>query len=215
MISGLATAAAALFVLPHRAFFPSKTAGGVRPLEVAPSKGLHGLTGKIEPSNIEEQLINRLAAALKERYSTIASEQSARLIDVVLTSHMRVHRTYDLIEERIIHANSPKSTLAQKRLAAAERTLEVQSQLIEMTGDKRLGVTIPRLISQLEGFSVEGRQSEATKLLKLAGYAQRFRGQRDRALVKLERMLKENFPVPDLHPSSGAPAYAASTSARA
>ena len=151
---------------------------------------IHGLTGKIEPSNIEAHLINRLAGALKERYSRIASEQSARLIDVVLTSHMRVHRTYDLIEERIIHANSPKSTLAQKRLATTERTLEVQSQLIEMTGDKRLGVTIPRLIARLEGFSVEGRQSEATKVLKLASYAQRFRGQRDRALLKLERMLR-------------------------
>jgi len=151
---------------------------------------VHGLTGKIEPSNIEPHLINRLAGALKERYSTIASEQSARLIDVVLTSQMRVHRTYDLIEERILHANSPKSTLTQKRAAAAERTLEVQSQLIEMTGDKRLGVKIPRLIVQLEGFSIEGRQSEATKLRKLAGYAQRFRGQRDRALLKLERMLR-------------------------
>ena len=38
---------------------------------------VHGLTGKIEPSNIEAHLINRLAAALKERYSRIASEQSA------------------------------------------------------------------------------------------------------------------------------------------
>jgi hypothetical protein len=166
---------------------PKTTAGKTKSAQNA---RVHGLTGKIEPSDIEVRLINRLAAALKERYSAIASKQSSLLIDVVLNSHMRVHRTYDLIEERIIHAKSPKSTLAQKQVAAAERTLEVQSQLIEMTGDKRLGVTIPRLIAQLEGFSVEGRQSEATKLLKLAGYAQRFRGQRDRALLKLERMLR-------------------------
>jgi hypothetical protein len=98
----------------------------------------------------------------------LSPTQSAILVDIVLKAQMR----------------------GQKQVAAEERALEVQSQLIEMTGDKRLGTKIPRLIAQLEGFSIEGRQSEATKLRKLAGYAQRFRGQRDRALLKLERMLR-------------------------
>jgi hypothetical protein len=158
----------------------------------------HGLTGKIDPSDAEAQFINRLAAALKERYASIASEQSTILVDIVLNAQMRLQRAYDLIQDRIINGDTPKSTRGQKQVSAEERALEVQLQLIEMTGDKRLGVKIPRLIAQLEGFSVEGRQSEATKLRKLVGYAQRFRGQRDRALLKLERMLGD--PVPDLYP---------------
>ena len=151
---------------------------------------VHGLTGKIDTSDAEAQFINRLAAALKECYSGIASDQSARLIDIVLTSQIRLDRAYELIEDRVTHKSSPQSPLGQRQAAAAERILQVQTLLIAMTGDKRLGVSIPRLIAEFEGFSIEGRQSEATKFRKLAGYAQRFRGQRDRALLKLERMLR-------------------------
>jgi hypothetical protein len=150
----------------------------------------HGLTGKVDPREAEAQFINRLSAALTERYSAIDPDQSSYLIDIVLTSQIRVHRAYELIEDRVAYISTPQSPLGQRQAAAAERILQVHTLLIAMTGDKKLGVTIPRLIAEFEGFSTEGRQSEATKLRKLAGYAQRFRGQRDRALLKLERMLR-------------------------
>lgn len=59
---------------------------------------------------------------------------------------MRVHGTYGLIEDRLAHANSPQPTLGRNQATVTDRTLQVQSQFIEMSSDKGLDASIQRLI---------------------------------------------------------------------
>ena len=112
-------------------------------------------------------------------------------MQIALNSELRMLRAHALLKDEVAAMLGPAhSKLAQDRARAVQMTSEIQATLIEMTGDKRMGITIPRLIAEMENSVVLSRHLPKTRMSTLVRYAQRFRGQRDRALKRLEASRK-------------------------
>lgn len=162
---------------------PTTEAGKARSAQNARS---HGLTGRLDPHPDEATYIQALWARLTERFDP-EDAYDGPLIQIALQSELRMRRAYALLRDEVSAMLGPEhSKLAQDRAKAVKMTSEMQATLIEMTGDKRLGITIPRLLAELDNAVVLSRHLPKTRMSTLVRYAQRFRGQRDRALKKLE-----------------------------
>ena len=166
---------------------PTTEAGKARSAQNARS---HGLTGKLEANPDEAAYLQNLWARLSERFDP-ADAYQGQLMQIALNSELRMLRAHALLKDEVAAMLGPAhSKLAQDRAKAVKMTSEIQATLIEMTGDKRMGITIPRLIAELENSVVLSRHLPKTRMSTLVRYAQRFRGQRDRALKRLEASRK-------------------------
>lgn len=162
---------------------PTSEAGKARSAQNARS---HGLTGRLDPHPDEADYVQTLWLRLSERFDPADAYQGP-LIQIALQSELRMRRAYALLADEVSAMLGPEhSKLAKERAEAAAMVVEIQASLVEMTGDKRLGVTIPKLLAERRTSVELSRRLPKTRMLTLAGYAQRFRGQRDRALKKLE-----------------------------
>ena len=162
---------------------PKTPAGKARSAQNARS---HGLTGRLEADPDEAAYLQKLWLRLSERFDPADKDQGS-LIQIALQSELRMLRAYALIRDEVSTLlGTEQSELAQERALAAAMIREIRSTLIEATGDKSIGLTLPRALVERRGYSVPPRTLLKPRLAKLLGYAQRFRGQRDRALKKLE-----------------------------
>jgi hypothetical protein len=144
----------------------------------------HGLTGKIEdPSDNEREQIDALRARLEAWFEPKNAHQ-ASLIERILVSTIRLERTRALITSMVEELAEPTS-LAHAHSPLQQYMLETEQALCEMTGEKKIGVSLLRLLAEQAGFERVTKHLPSTKLDQLARYAQRFRGERDSALKKL------------------------------
>lgn len=145
----------------------------------------HGLTGKIEdPSENEREQLDALRARLEAWFEPKNALQ-ASLIERVLMSTIRLERTRALITSMVEELAEPAS-LAHGHSPLQRYMLKTEQALCEMTGEKKIGVSLPRLLAEQAGFERLTKHLPSTKLDQLARYAQRFRGERDSALKKLD-----------------------------
>lgn len=151
----------------------------------------HGLTGKLEAGTSEAAYLESLLLRLRERYDP-ADAYQGQLMQIALNSELRMLRTYALIRDEIsatLSEKAPGPSLEKEKLT--EMAQKIWSGLFEMTGDKRLDTAMPEafvgMVWSPEPIShLPEINFPKTNLSTLVGYAQRFRGQRDRALKKLE-----------------------------
>jgi hypothetical protein len=149
----------------------------------------HGLTGKIEePSEDERAKLDALRAKLEAHFKPIGPAQDL-LIERALVSTLQLNRTRTLITSIVedlaglkVIASPREPSPMQQYMREAERTL------CELYGDKKVSVRLLRMLAEEAGFRREASQLPSTKLDQLARYAQRFRGERDGALKKLNRI---------------------------
>ena len=147
------------------------------------------MTGKIEdPSDNEREQLDALRARLEAWFEPKNALQVS-LIERVLMSTIRLERTRALITSIVEELAEPTSTsLAHGHSPLQRYMLETEQALCKMTGEKKIGVRLLRLLAEQAGFERVTNHLPSTKLDQLARYAQRFRGERDGALKKLNRI---------------------------
>ena len=168
---------------------PNTAAGRSKSSQNAKS---HGLTGFIVPDRQEAQQLEDLETRLRASYP-IETTQKELLLQIVLGSQLRMTRAYHLMDiyaARLLYGASD----GDEMLGLANPLYMVMETLRYKLGTGEA----PRISRQdyLLGQSyllIKNREMLKTKLIKLADYAQRYRGQRDRALMRLERLEAEHF----------------------
>jgi hypothetical protein len=152
----------------------------------------HSLTGSIDPDEEEAQKLLDFEMKLRARYSRDIPQKD-ELFNVILCSQLRMTRAYHLMDvyaARLLYGASD----GDEMLGRANPLYMVMETLRYKLGTGEA----PRISRQdyLLGQSyllIKNREMLKTKLIKLADYAQRYRGQRDRALMRLERLEAEHF----------------------
>jgi hypothetical protein len=149
----------------------------------------HGLTGAIDdPTPDEIKELATLRQALKARFDP-KNAMNAMLIERVLMSTLRLNRARAIITTKIEElAGQRADILAQEATERVKYMQEVEAALCELTGEKKIDTKLLHLFAESEGFERITRHHLSTKLDQLAKYAQRFRGERDSALKKLEKL---------------------------
>jgi hypothetical protein len=152
----------------------------------------HGLTGSIDPNEQEAEQLADLEAKLRARYS-VNFTQKDELFNIILSSQLRMLRTYQLLD--VYAARLLRGASDGDEMLGIANPLHMAMETLR----HKLGTgEAPRIRRQdyLLGQSyllIKNREMLKTKLTKLADYAQRYRGQRDRALIRLERLEAEHF----------------------
>ena len=150
----------------------------------------HGLTGHIDnPTEAERLHFEELRGKLEARFGANGTPQAA-LIERVLISTLRLDRCRALITEKLeeVVEEQPTPPASDELSPAGLYMLETQALLCEMTGEKKIDASLLREMARQSGFELPTRHLPSTKLDRLAKYAQRFRGERDSALKKLEKL---------------------------
>jgi hypothetical protein len=149
----------------------------------------HGLTGTISDSGLQEiEEIERLRRALEDHFDPKIG-MNAMLIERVLTSTLRLNRARAIITTKIEELAGHHANIVEKEASDRMQYMqEVETALCEMTGEKKIDTKLLHLFAEMEGFERVSRHHPSTKLDQLAKYAQRFRGERDSALKKLEKL---------------------------
>lgn len=149
----------------------------------------HGLTGAISDASLQKiEEIESLRQTLEDRFDP-KIDMNAMLIERVLTSTLRLNRARAIITVKIEELAGHHADIVAKEASDRMQYMqEVETVLCEMTGEKKIDTKLLHLFAEMEGFERVSRHHLSTKLDLLAKYAQRFRGERDSALKKLEKL---------------------------
>ena len=148
----------------------------------------HGLTGKIEPSSTEQEYLDELLCKLHARYDANDAQQ-AILIERAVTAELRLIRARTLITstlEDIADPENPRRVAKQQQVALTIRTTRDYMQ--EMFGGAAPSLSLVKMVAEEAGWINAMPRANRATLTKLMRYAQRFRGERDRALIRLNAM---------------------------
>lgn len=145
----------------------------------------HGLTGKLHPSVEEEIEVEHLKAKLVARYQGDDPEQ-ATLIYRAITATLRINRARALITEKLEDIVNPESA---HRLQEQLVLNKIRKELAKRYGGKQLSLSLTKAIAEEAGYINWKSESNRNALGRLIRYVQRFRGERDRALARLEKRL--------------------------
>jgi hypothetical protein len=152
----------------------------------------HGLTGSIDPNEQEAQQLADLEAKLRARYS-VDFAQKDELFSIILSSQLRMLRTYQLLD--VYAARLLRGASDGDEMLGIANPLHMAMETLRHklgTGEAPRSSRQDYLLGQ-SYLLIKNREMLKTKLTKLADYAQRYRGQRDRALIRLERLEAEHF----------------------
>lgn len=151
----------------------------------------HGLTSSgLEPTATEQAEIDILHARLCARFDASDPVQ-AILIDRVLTSTLRLWRARMLITETIEDVANPSNARVLERTKARQDFLSETSLLLqEHFASEPPSKFLLEVLAKKAGHSRSSLRPRQSGVAKLASYAQRFRGERDRALIRLEALRK-------------------------
>jgi hypothetical protein len=131
--------------------------------------------------------ISVLLAKLRGRYD-IEQPKQAMLVERVIISSVQLARVRRLMTEVAEDIAVPHNTRrAEKAAAGVEYVHLVKSILKTEYGASKPG-SMPRMLAKQAGHFESLPTSYKSGLPRLAVYAQRFRGQRDRALKRLEEL---------------------------
>lgn len=146
----------------------------------------HGLTGKLDPSEEEEGEIEALIAKLGARYQVNDPQQYA-LINRVVTATLRLNRTRALITETLEDvADRENPRRSQEQGFNNLIIMATRNQVQKLYGGKPPSLILAKAIAEEAGYITRISSPSRTALHRLIRYAQRFRGERDRALSRLE-----------------------------
>ena len=150
----------------------------------------HGLTGKLDPTHGEQQETQRLFTALSSRFAT-GDPHIAALVDRVITATLRLNRARTLITEALEDLADPSNSRRAAEQARYKQAIAASTgALSKARGSKQQARLLARSIAKERadaGAIVIPNRSVINKLMQ---YAQRFRGERDRALARLNAMQK-------------------------
>lgn len=150
----------------------------------------HGLTGKLAPSGEEENAIEALIAKLSARYQADDHQQAA-LIDRVVTATLRLNRARTLITETLEDMAVPENPRHVANQQLVEKAIDDTNEHIrQLFGVKAPSRVLVKVVAEEAGYITQGGRQDRAALGKLIQYAQRFRGERDRALTRLEALRK-------------------------
>ncbi len=162
---------------------PTSTAGKSRSSRNAQA---HGLTGKLEASPDEAVYLQGLWQRLADQFNPEDAGQS-KLIQIALMSELRMLRAYSLIRSEVqAMLGTQASEMTKERNAANQAVSEIRAAIIAETGVGHLPISIARMVAEAQGVQIQPHRQRKTNVSTLISYAQRFRGQRDRALKKLQ-----------------------------
>lgn len=148
----------------------------------------HGLTGQLDPTAAEQAEVEELVARLHAHFSGHGVQQ-ALLIERVITATLRLNRARHLVTEALEQMANDDWHEAQK--AQIDKAIEDTQTLFETTfGRGRPNRTLAKFYAEQTGLITEPSPPSRTSMTKLMQYAQRFRGERDRALAMLEAIRK-------------------------
>ena len=155
----------------------------------------HGLTGKIEPSSKEQDFLDELHCKLHARYNANDAQQ-AILIERAVTAELRLIRARALITstlEDITDPENPRRVAKQQLVALTIKTTRDHMQ--QMFGGAAPSLSLAKAVAEEAGWINAMPRANHATLTKLVRYAQRFRGERDRALKLLEDKKVKASPV--------------------
>lgn len=150
----------------------------------------HGLTGRMVAEEEEAEELATLYAKLKIGYSQDFPEKD-ELFEVVLNSQLRMLKVYKLIDvygSRLLRDARHGDDGFQD---ANPILMEIHQLQYALGGRERPHLTRTDQLLDQTNLLIKNREMFKTKLTKLADYAQRFRGQRDSALKKLDLLHSE------------------------
>lgn len=150
----------------------------------------HGLTGEIDPTQAERAEVEKLIARLRARYPGNDPQQSI-LKDRVVTATLRLNRARALITETLESMADPNKDWRAAHKEQISKAVEDTQALFETAfgrgqPSRSLAKFYAKEVSLITNTSPPSRAS----MTRLMQYAQRFRGERDRALTRLEAMRK-------------------------
>lgn len=152
----------------------------------------HGLTGAISDPSLEEtDELERLRQALEDRFDPQIA-MNAMLIERVLTSTLSLSRARAIMTAKIEELAGQYADTVEG-LDRMQDMQTVDAALREKTGAKKINTKLLHLFAEDAGFERIARHHLSTKLDRLAKYAQRFRGQRDSALKKMEKLRNQQL----------------------
>ena len=150
----------------------------------------HGLTGQIHPNAAEEAEVEELVARLRAHYSD-SDPQQALLINRVITATLRLNRARSLVTQALEYMAKASDEWREAQKAQINKAIEdTQTQFEAAFGRGRPNRTLAKFYAEQTGLITKTSPPSRASMARLMQYAQRFRGERDRALVRLEVMRK-------------------------
>lgn len=150
----------------------------------------HGLTGKINATQEEQGAVERMVAKLIARFGN-DDPQVAALIERAITATLRLNRARALISEALEDIADPQNlrrTKAQTLNAALFGDVEGAMQQMQM--GQPPSAILAEIVDGQTGYNPVVAHPNRAAVYRLMEYAQRFRGERDRALGRLESTRK-------------------------
>ncbi len=150
----------------------------------------HGLTGEIDPTQAERAEVEKLIAKLRARYPD-NDPQVAMLKERVVTATLRLNRARALITETLESMADAKKDWRAAHKEQINKTVEDTQALFEAAfGRGQPNRSLAKFYAAQIGLITSPAPPSRASMTRLMQYAQRFRGERDRALTRLEAMRK-------------------------
>ncbi len=150
----------------------------------------HGLTGEIDPTQAERAEAEKLIARLRARYPG-NDQQQAMLKERVVTATLRLNRARALITDTLESmADAKKDWRAAHKEQISKAVEDTQALFETAFGRGQPNRTLAKFYAAQTGLITSPAPPSRASMTRLMQYAQRFRGERDRALTRLEAMRK-------------------------
>jgi hypothetical protein len=146
----------------------------------------HGLTGKFEPTEGERDEVEEFERRLRARYNPHDPVKAA-LIERATIASARLNRARTLITEMAEGLADPDNLRRAQELALASMLIRAtRGTISKIYGGEPLSLSLAKAVAEKGGYVEQSAHPSSTALQKLARHARRFRGERDRALARLE-----------------------------
>lgn len=145
----------------------------------------HGLTGKFEPTAGERDDVEELTRRLRSHYNPDDPVKAA-LIERATIASARLNRARTLITEMAEDLADPDNPRRRQELALESALIRATRDTIgEIYGGELPSLALAKAVAKQIGYAGKTARPNNSALQKLARYARRFRGERDRALARL------------------------------
>lgn len=150
----------------------------------------HGLSGKIDPTQAERAEVEKLIARLSARYPGNDPQQTM-LKNRVVTATLRLNRARALVTETLESmADDKKDRRATHKEQIVKAVEDTQALFETALGRGKPSWTLAKFFTEEIGLITNTSPPSRASVTRLMQYAQRFRGERDRALTRLEVLRK-------------------------
>ena len=169
---------------------PSSKSGKAKSAE---NSKKHGLTSsKAEASDAEKPEVEEFLLRLQARYNTDDQEQ-AMLINRAVNSNLRLKRARELITQTLEDIADPKNPKrAEVQMLVHQAVTETRIYIQKIYGGDPPSYALAKAVAEKSGLISPMPRLSGSALSKLMRYAQRFRGERDRAISRLEAMKRSS-----------------------